>query len=186
MCLGVGSSADSVDFWNSSAVNKLFIEATNSETKKAIEESKGMETKALAEVGMEEMKEVEKNESVKESMVVGSFSPPSFSLGLTQDSTQSTISQSSPEVVVGHDAVVVHAVPLSSFPGPLPSEKVMQSEVNQEAAPSEPKGKGKREKKLASALMSPFKDRLTNIKGVLTHDENIVSEWLFNLKGDIM
>ena len=119
MCLGVASSADSVDFWNSSAVNKLFIEATSSETKKAIEESKGMEKKALAEVGMEEMKEVEKNESVKESMVVGSFSPPSFSLGLTQDSTQSTqnstISQSSPEVVFGPDVVVVHVVPLSSF-----------------------------------------------------------------------
>ena len=119
-------------------------------------------------------------------MVVGSFSPPSFSLGLTQDSTQSTLSQSSPEVVVGHDVVVVHAVPLSSFPGPLPLEKVMESKVNQEAGPSGKKGKGKREKKPTAAMMSPFKDRLTNIKGALTHDEMIVSQWLLNLKGEIM
>ena len=186
MCLGVGSSADSIDFWTSTAVENIFLEAT-SETKKSVEQSIVLEKKALAEGGIEQVKEAEKNETVKDTSTgVGSFSPPSFSLGFTQDSPQSTqkstVSQSSPEAAVGPNAVVCHAVPLSFVPGPLPSELKLKEEVG----PSEPKGKGKREKKLTAALMSPFKDRLTNIKAALTHDEMIVSEWLFNLKGDIM
>ncbi|KAL4579724.1 hypothetical protein LXL04_015887 [Taraxacum kok-saghyz] len=149
------SSSGSQEFWNSSAVENLFFAATT-QMSKAIEMS-------------EQIEEKEGRKNLGES-----FAAPSFSLGLSQDSSQSTPSEPSASVDVNvgnavHSSdVVIDAVPVSVVPF-----------SGTKAEPSEPKAKQKREKKRTMAVMSPFKERIVDPRSALTEDQNGICEWLF-------
>ncbi|KAL4574063.1 hypothetical protein LXL04_020885 [Taraxacum kok-saghyz] len=83
-----------IGFWNNSAVDKLFLAATT-QTSKAIEQSMKLEKKEG------DMK------------LVGSFSPPSFNFGISQDSSRtskSSPSQPSSPAAIGPDVILVNAV----------------------------------------------------------------------------
>ncbi|KAL4580134.1 hypothetical protein LXL04_016315 [Taraxacum kok-saghyz] len=168
------SSSGSQECWSSSAVENLFLAAT-------IEKSKVIER----------TEQIEEKEGTKDSDE--SFCAPSFSLGLSQDTTKSIPIQPSavPEDVIdanpvsfvpfhGTEAVVV---PFTDVPvDAVPVCVVPSSGTN--AGPSEPKTKHKREKKPSMALMSPFKERIVDPRSALTPDENAICEWLFSLRGE--
>lgn len=44
----------------------------------------------------------------------------------------------------------------------------------------------KRQKKPGPSMKSPFKDRVINMKSPNTAEEDMISEWLFNLKGNVL
>ncbi|KAL4562268.1 hypothetical protein LXL04_034467 [Taraxacum kok-saghyz] len=144
------SSPGSQEFWNSSAVEKLLLAATT-QTSKAIEKSK----------------EIEKSEGRKN--LVESFPAPSFSLGLSQGSFQS----SQPSASVDVKADVINTVSVSVIPF-----------SDTKPGPSKPKANNKREKKPTLALKSPYKERMVDPRAALTQDQNAICEWLFNLKGN--
>jgi len=148
---------------------------------------------STAEILQNSWEQIEEKEGTKDSDE--SFCAPSFSLGLSQDTTKSIPIQPSavPEDVIdanpvsfvsfhGTEAVVV---PFTDVPVDAVHVCVVPSSGTN-AGPSEPKTKQKREKKPSMALMSPFKERIVDPRSALTPDENAICEWLFSLRGEPM
>ncbi|KAL4557187.1 hypothetical protein LXL04_035359 [Taraxacum kok-saghyz] len=148
------SSSGSQEFWNSSAVENLFLAATT-------EKSKVIERTEL----------IEEKEGMKDSDE--SFSAPSFSMGLSQDTPKSIPIQPS---AVPDDVIDANPVSFVPFHG---TEAVVVPFTDVLA-------KQKREKKPNMALMSPFKERIVDPRSALTPDENAICEWLFSLRGEAM
>nr|KAJ0214177.1 hypothetical protein LSAT_V11C400224810 [Lactuca sativa] len=113
----------------------------------------------------------------------------SFSLGLSQDSDQTSSkksNESSPkkpltkkQIKDDHQKVVIRLAKKNVLnPNPI------SVSIPIEVGPSKHDLDQPREKKLADAFKSPFKCRTTDTKPKLTHQESIACEWLFNLQGN--
>ncbi|CAI9285150.1 unnamed protein product [Lactuca saligna] len=92
---------------------------------------------------------------------------PSFSLGLSQDSNQTSSKKS-----------------IESSPKKHLQRNKSKTTIRSEEGPSKHDLDQPREKKLADAFKSPFKCRIIDTKPKLTHQDSIVCEWLFNLQSN--
>nr|KAJ0188055.1 hypothetical protein LSAT_V11C900473260 [Lactuca sativa] len=114
---------------------------------------------------------------------------PSFSLGLSQDSDQTSSKKSNESSVKkaltkkqikdDNQKVVIRLANKNVL-----NPNLISVSIPTEVGPSKHDLDQPREKKLADAFKSPFKCRITDTKPKLTHQESIVCEWLFNLQGN--
>ncbi|KAL4573357.1 hypothetical protein LXL04_020160 [Taraxacum kok-saghyz] len=142
------SSSGSQEFWSSSAVENLVLAATT-EKSKVIERNE----------------QIEEKEGTKDSDE--SFGAPSFSLGLSQDTTISIPIQLS---AVPEDVIDANPVSFLPFHG-TEAVVVPFTDVPVDAVP---------------VSVVPSSERIVDPRSALTQDENAICEWLFSRRGKPM